>query len=82
MSSYCANSIFEYGMDVAKYNVIANVVKFMMKEVVLVHFWMLADYALTFVSNSKSYLEKICIFFVQSEYNFGLGPKLQPLKNS
>lgn len=54
MSSYCANSIFEYGMDVAKYNVIANVIKFMMKEVILMDFWMLADYALTFVSNPKT----------------------------
>ncbi|KOB76260.1 Kinesin-like protein at 3A [Operophtera brumata] len=35
MSSYCANSIFQYGMDVAKYNVIANVLKFMAKEVIL-----------------------------------------------
>lgn len=61
MSSYCANSIFEYGLDVAKYNVIANVIKFMAKEVIN-FFLMLADYALTnkkkqkikSLSNSKS----------------------------
>ncbi|KAF9823950.1 hypothetical protein SFRURICE_013487 [Spodoptera frugiperda] len=32
MSSYCANNILQYGMDAAKYNVIANIFKYLMKE--------------------------------------------------
>lgn len=41
MSAYCANSLIEYGMDVAKYNVIAHVVKFLMKEVNVFGIWSL-----------------------------------------
>ncbi|XP_063895825.1 chromosome-associated kinesin KIF4 isoform X1 [Helicoverpa armigera] len=32
MSSYCANNILQYGMDVANYNVIANIFKYLMRE--------------------------------------------------
>ncbi|XP_045453032.1 chromosome-associated kinesin KIF4-like [Melitaea cinxia] len=32
MSSYCANSIFQYGIDVAKYNVMSNIFKYLLKE--------------------------------------------------
>lgn len=34
MSSYCANSIFQYGIDVAKYNVMSNIFKYLLKEVI------------------------------------------------
>ncbi|XP_022817436.1 chromosome-associated kinesin KIF4 isoform X1 [Spodoptera litura] len=33
MSTYCANSILQYGMDAAKYNVLSNIFKYLMKEV-------------------------------------------------
>ncbi|CAH0594100.1 unnamed protein product [Chrysodeixis includens] len=32
MSSYCANNMFQYGMDVAKYNVLSIIVKYLMRE--------------------------------------------------
>lgn len=35
ISSYCANSIFEYGVDVAKYNMASLFFKYMMKEVIV-----------------------------------------------
>lgn len=34
MSTYCADSIFQYGMDVAKYNVISIIFKYLMREVI------------------------------------------------
>lgn len=37
MSSYCANNIFQYGVDVAKYNVISIVFKYLMKQVILLY---------------------------------------------
>lgn len=49
MSAYCANSLVEYGMDVATYSVMAHVFKFLMKEVNFSSL-LLADYALTFAS--------------------------------
>lgn len=33
MSTYCANNILQYGMDVAKYNVMSNIFKYLMREV-------------------------------------------------
>ncbi|XP_047536832.1 chromosome-associated kinesin KIF4 isoform X1 [Vanessa atalanta] len=32
MSSYCASSVFQYGMDVAKYNVISSIFKYLLRE--------------------------------------------------
>ncbi|CAF4799032.1 unnamed protein product [Pieris macdunnoughi] len=32
MSQYCANSILQYGMDAAKYNVVSNLIDFVLKE--------------------------------------------------
>ncbi|XP_072930092.1 chromosome-associated kinesin KIF4 isoform X1 [Epargyreus clarus] len=32
MSSYCANNIFQYGMDIAQYNVISFIIKYLMRE--------------------------------------------------
>lgn len=76
MSSYCANSIFEYGMDVAKYNVIANVVKFMMKEVIWRIFGCLRDYALTSVCYFKS--RKFGFFYKRND---NLRNRFTSLKN-
>lgn len=34
MSKYCANSILQYGMDAAKYNVVSILIDFLLKEVI------------------------------------------------
>ncbi|KAG6465118.1 hypothetical protein O3G_MSEX014941 [Manduca sexta] len=32
MSTYCANNILQYGMDAAKYNVVSNILKYLMRQ--------------------------------------------------